>query len=492
MEKSENTNKKKFDLTSYGIVVGFLAMEVLAFFSFYLGHSFVLYGILSAVLAVLLVLVTLRQISKDGVSTFAFFLFPLFVFGLLTALSPFNSSSAGKITLAETVFVPIALTFIAISGFLTAYIEKFKIKITLLIIYGALALFVLINLIITMVYYVPFYTLIYKNSYIFYDGKPSALPVGKMAYMLFGFQATEVTVEYWSFFPSLLLTAVIPLFFIKYKENKRDFILYLVMAVIAFLSLLFTISKYALICDLILVLGIAMIVVAGKFIKTHSILNMMIITIGGILLIALIVEFIIAQNLNSGFAKAFAGNALLSRLFISNRFSSRIIVVFQDLLSSKYGFFKLFGAAVDVMSFEPFYPPNGVIQVMSGLWLVDNIVTSGLFGAIFFLLALVLGVRRLFIYVGRYQEEDSTKYTIVGYVLGFLVISLLLLDYRPLVNSDRMFPFFMSAPLLIVVFLLSYVFNKTLSLPKKAKTQENEETKENTMEEKEDEEVIAL
>ena len=469
MENSENTKKKKFDLTSYGIVVGFLAMEVLAFFSFYLGHSFILYGILSAVLAVLLILVTLRQINKDGIATFAFFLFPLFVFGLLTALSPFNASSLGKISTAETVFIPIALTFIALSGFLTGYIEKFNIKMTLLIIYGALALFVLINLIITMVYYVPFYTIIYKNSYIFYEGKPSALPIGKMAYMLFGFKATEVKIEYWSFFPSMLLTAVIPLFFIKYKENRRDFILYAVMAGIAFLSLLFTISRITLISDIILVLGIAIIVIAGKFIKSRPVLNVIMISIGIIALLFITIMFFIAQDLSSGFAKIFTGNSFLNRLFVANGLSSRIILVFQDLLNAKYGFFKLFGAAVDVMSFEPFYPPNGVIQKLSGFWMFDNIITSGLFGAIFFMFALVLGVRRLFIYIGRFKEDDSVKYTIAGYTLGFLVISLLLLEVRPLVNSDRMFPFFISAPLLVVIFLLSYVFNKTLSLPKKAK-----------------------
>lgn len=491
MENSENVKKKKFDLSSYGIVVGFLAMEVLAFFSFYLGHSFILYGILSVVLAVLLILVTLRQINRDGVATFAFFLFPLFVFGLLTALSPFNASSLGKITTAETVFIPIALTFIALSGFLSAYIEKFNIKMTLLIIYGALTLFVLINFIITMVYYVPFYTLIYKNSYIFFDGKPSALPIGKMAYMLFGFQATEVTVEYWSLFPSILLTAVIPLFFIKYKENRRDFLLYLAMSIIAFLSLLFTVTKITLITDVILVLGIAIIVVAGKFIKSRSVLNMMMTVIGGFVLLFVILEFFIAQNLNSGFAKLFAGNAILNRLFIANGASSRILVVFQDLLSSKYGFFKLFGVAVDVMSFDPFYPPNGVVQRLSGFWMFDNIMTSGLFGAIFFMFALVIGIRRLFIYIGRYKEDDSVKYTIAGYVLGFLVISTLLLDYRPLVNSDRMFPFFISAPLLIVIFLLSYVFNKTLALPKKVKEVKTEAIEEETKEETEDE-IITL
>ena len=482
MENSENTKKKKFDLTSYGIVVGFLAMEVLAFFSFYLGHSFILYGILSAVLAILLILVTLRQINKDGIATFAFFLFPLFVFGLLTALSPFNASSLGKISTAETVFIPIALTFIALSGFLTGYIEKFNIKMTLLIIYGALALFVLINLIITMVYYVPFYTIIYKNSYIFYEGKPSALPVGKMAYMLFGFKATEVKIEYWSFFPSMLLTAVIPLFFIKYKENRRDFILYAVMAGIAFLSLLFTISRITLISDIILVLGIAIIVIAGKFIKSRPVLNVIMISIGIIALLFITIMFFIAQDLSSGFAKIFTSNSFLNRLFVANGLSNRIILVFQDLLNAKYGFFKLFGAAVDVMSFDPFYPPNGVIQKLSGFWMFDNIITSGLFGAVFFMFALVLGVRRLFIYIGRFKEDDSVKYTIAGYTLGFLVISLLLLEVRPLVNSDRMFPFFISAPLLVVIFLLSYVFNKTLSLPKKVKEVVEEQPQEEVKE----------
>lgn len=492
MEQTEQPKKKKFDLTSYGVVVGFLCMEVLAFISFYLGHSFILYGSISAALAILLVLVTFRQINKDGVATFAFFLFPLFVFGLLTALSPFNSSSYGHITTAETVFIPIALTFISICGFLTGYIEKFKMKTALLIIYGALAIFVLINLIITMVYYVPFYTLIYRNSYIFYNGKPSALPIGSMAYMLFGFQAAEVKVEYWSLFPSLLFTSVIPLFFIKYKENRREFILYAVYAFVAFISLLFTISRVSLITDFVLVMGIAVIVLAGKIRKSRPILDGAMIAIGALLLIGCILLFFLAQSATSSFRKLFEGNSLLSRLFISNRFAAPALTIFQDLLNAKYSFFKLFGAAVDVFSFDPYYPPNGVVQIVSGIWLFDNIITSGLFGAIFFLVTLVLGIRRMFMYIGRYNEEDSVKYTIAGYVLGFLVISLLLLDVRPLVNSDRLFPFFTSAPLLIVIFLLSYTFNRSLTLPAVKKNKKAEEPVKEEKEGEEDEEILVL
>ena len=106
--------------------------------------------------------------------------------------------------------------------------------------------------------------------------------------------------------------------------------------------------------------------------------------------------------------------------------------------------------------------------------------------------AVVIGVRRLFIYLGRYKEDDSVKFTIAGYILGFLVISTLLLDYRPLVNSDRMFPFFISAPLLIVLFLLGYVFNKTLTLPKKVKETKNEDNQEEVKEEGSEDETITL
>ena len=491
MENTDQPKKKKFDLASYGIVVGFLCLEILAFISFYLGHSFILYGSLAIALAILSVLVTLKQINKDGLTSFAFFIFPLLIFVLLTALSSFNHDSIGAIGTAESVFIPLGFTFISIAGFLTAYIEKFKIKTAMLIIYGALALYVLINLIINMVYFVPFYTIIYKNSYIVYAGHPSPLPIGSMAYMLFGFQVLEVSIEYWSLFPAILLTAVIPLFFIKFKENRRDFILYAVMTGIAFISLLFTISKIALIADFVLIAGIAVIILAAKVHQSRQILNIMMLTIGIIIFIVCLLFFLLAQTtwgaLN-GLRNAFKGNALLNRLFITNRYSSAIIVVLQGLFvhTSQWGFFKLFGIAVGGTAGD--YPPINVKQVPSNIWLFDNVLSSGLFGAIFFMVFIVLGIRRLFKYI-KGTEEDYVKYLIAGYVLGFLVISLLFYDVTPLVYSNKLFPIYTSAPLLICVFLLIYVFNKTLSLPNAKK---EEEKKEEPKVEENDDEVLSL
>ena len=128
MENVQTKEKKKLNLGDYAPVVGFLCLETLALCGFYLGHSFLLYAIISIVLAILLVLVTFGQIKKDGISTFLFFLFPLFVFGLLTALSSFNTSSIGAMGLVNSIFLPIGLTLFALAGFLSSYIKTLNIK----------------------------------------------------------------------------------------------------------------------------------------------------------------------------------------------------------------------------------------------------------------------------------------------------------------------------------------------------------------------------
>lgn len=493
--KTEQPEKRKIDLASYGVVVAFLALEVLAFVSFYLGQSFLLYSILSIVLTILLVLVTFRQIKKDGIATFAFFIFPIFVFGILTMLSNFNPVSSlidskvphtvGEISVAETIFIPIALTMFGFSGYLSGHLKSFKIKTALLVIYSALGIYVFINLVLTMIYYVPFYTLIYHNSYIVYNGKPSVVPIGSMAYMLFGFKIIEVSVEYWSLFPSLLLTAGSALFFLKPKENRREFIIYAILTFIAFLSLLFTISKITLLSDFVLVVGIALIVLAGKFAKSHNLLNGVFIGLGICLLIFFAILFLNAQTawkFLDGFRNLLNKNSLMTRIFTSNRYSSSVIVIFQDLFTGA----KLFGFPHG-LSFE--YYDNLVPQALTNIWFIDTLMTSGVFGTLFFLFAIGFGVYRMFKWY-KSNEETYIKTLVFTYVLGFLVISAMLCDTTPLINSNKVFPFFMSAPLLICLFLIGYCFYKSFETTEEKKVEpvtEKEEKKE-----EEGNEVISL
>ena len=79
----------------------------------------------------------------------------------------------------------------------------------------------MINLIVTMIQFCPFYAYIYYGKVFYYEGKPSPVSVDQMAFALMNFSVEEVSIQYYSLFPSLLLTSVIFLFFNKYKPIKK-------------------------------------------------------------------------------------------------------------------------------------------------------------------------------------------------------------------------------------------------------------------------------
>ncbi len=453
MEK-EKTTKKIFNASTYALVVAFLCLEVLAFISFSLAQNYILWGSLSLALAILLFLVTFRQIKKDGVANFAYFLFPLFVYGLLSALSPFVTQSNGAIGIANGVFIPITFTFIALCGFFSGHIKGFDLQKVFLVVYGALAVYVLINFIATMVYYVPFYTLIYSNSYIYFDGRPSSVPIGQTAYALFGFEILEVSLVYWSLFPSILLSSCIGLFFIKYKNNKKLFLTYLSFTIMGGICLLFTISKESLIGDLVLILSLGLIVLAMKFKKSHKPIK---ITLLVLLILFLLGCILLALNAQTNWAflepmqNAISNNSFLNRLFNTNRFVKPVISILWEM----FNFGKIFGSFVGYVLDAKL---GFVEQNLSGYSIFDNLLTSGLFGSLFLILGFVFCIKQMLNYLNKDIDLPVNKWLLVSYVFITLTIVFFAYDGTPLVNADNLYPVYMFTPLLISIFLISYTF----------------------------------
>ena len=473
MENVESPKTKK-NLITYGTVVAFLCLEVLAFLSFTLAHNYILYGCLSLVLAILLFIVTFRQIKKDGIATFAYFVFPLFVFGLLSALSPFVRDSDGAIGIVNGIFIPITLTFVALCGFFVGHIQKFDLQKVFLVIYGALAVFVLINFIATMVYYVPFYTIIYKNSYIFFEGKPSSVPIGQTAYMLFGFEILEVSVEYWCLYPAILLSSCVALFFIKFKDNKIIFLTYLAFTVLAALSLIFTICKSTLVGDLMIILVLAVIIIAIKIKASRKIIKIAMLVLAGLFVFGSLLLFLNAQtnwSFLSSMQNLVKSNQLLNRLFNANRFSSKINGVLWELFNPG----KLFGSFVGIVSNEG----DGVVQTLTGFWAFDNLLTTGLFGAIFFAFAFVMGIRRMIKFFKNDTTPEINKWLLIAYVTMTFAITFVAHDGTPLINADNLYPIYMFTPFLISLFLLAYTYKP---MEKEEEKKEEIEVKEEPLE----------
>lgn len=466
--------KKKFDFSTYATVVAFLCLEVFAFLGFSLGHNYILYGSLLTALAILLFIVTFRQIKKDGIATYAFFLFPIFVFALLSALSPFIKDSDGTIGFANATFIPITLLFTGLSGFFVGHIKGFDIQKLFLVIYGALGLFVLINFIITMVYYVPFYPLIYSNSYIFFEGKPSPVPVGQTAYMLYGFEIMEVSLTYWSLYPLILCTSVIALFYIKYKDNKKVFLTYLAFVILGALSLIFTISKYTLFGDLMLILSMGLLILFLKVKKSRKPIKIGLIVLLILAFIFTIIAFLNAQTWSwvSGIKNAIANNSLFNRIFNTNYYIRKINVILWELFNTG----KIFGSFVGLISSTGY----GAYQEPSGSWIFDNLLTSGLFGALFFIFALYIGIKQMIKYYQKSGEKDVNKALLFAYVIGTLAITAVAYSSKPLIYANNLYPIYMFTPFIITMFLISYTFK-----PLESQKEENNEQAEVNENEKE-------
>ena len=469
MEQTQ-VNKKKFDFSSYATVVGFLALEVLAFLGFSLGHSFVLYGSLLLALAILLLVVVFRQIKTEGLSNYAFFLFPIFVFGLLNALSIFAKHSVGSIGPLNSYFVPIALTFAGLSGYFVGHIKGFDLHKAFIVIYGALAIFFLINLILTMIYFVPFYTLRYSNSYLFYDGKllmtfednianGKVVPISETAYMLFGFEAVQVSLTYWSLYPMILCTSAVALFYVSYKKNHKLFLTYVGFTVLGAISLLVTINKTSLLYDLVFLFAMTLLVAYLKVKKARKPIRIGLVILLILFILGFILMFLNAQTswkwLNS-YQNMIRNNRLFNRLFNSSFYFGRIYSILCDLLTEGH----IFGAPVGSGT-----GASGDIYVRpSNSWFFDSFLTSGLFGAAFLVFAFYIGIKQMIKYYKNSDELEINKALLFAFVIGVLVITGVCYCSIPITNANNLYPFYMFAPFLIVLFFISYTF-KPIEVP---------------------------
>ena len=453
----EKANKRKINFSAFANVVVFFTLEVLAFIAFSLGSSYILFSVLSFVLLIFLILVTFRQIKTDGLASFGFFLFPIFIFGVLSALSVFTKDPMFSLG-GNAFFIPIGMTCFAACGYLVASLKSFSISRALLVIYSALAILTLINLLATMVEFTPFYTLIYRNKFIYYNGDISEVPISEMAFALLGFSVSEVSVEYFSLFPSLLLTAVIPLFFLKFKQNKTIFMLYLGYSLLGFFSLLTTVSKTTLVSDALMFVIVLLVLLFSKLNWKGKVLKIVSIVLGSFFLLGLIVFFINAQEGASGIFVTLqdfiSGNQILNKLFNANRFSDSYNKILNALLTTNGtgDFIYLFG----------FYPTYNVPA--SNSWFFDNLMTSGIFGFLFFAAFIVLGVRQLLIYYRKSDDSMKDKAMIVALIFCFFSYSLINFDMTPLIFSKTLSPIYLSGPFLVALFLFSYASFKTLNV----------------------------
>ena len=372
-------------LSKYSIVTSFLAMEVFAFIAFSFGNSFILFGALSLALLVILILFSIFEIKKEGLTDALILVFPLFIYTLLTALGTYMRSHVyvGDYSVGEDVFIPIGILSVALCGYLLAGNKSFKLKTFLIVIYSALSVLVLINLIANIVNFGAFYPVIYKGYYMYFMGKRSSLPVNEIAYTLEGFKLVEVIMSQYVLYPALLLTSSFALFTTSFRKEKKTFIIFLIFTLVAAFALLLVPSKLGLLVTL-LALGIDGITIlytkVEKSRKPLRIIMYVVIAIGVIIFLIMLAN---NQSFLSGISNIIAGNRYLNRLFNSNGYISPLNMMIKNVIG------------VNFLGFATQETYVGYYEEvhLSGSFFFDTFMTAGVVGVIllsFFLIILYL------------------------------------------------------------------------------------------------------
>ena len=430
------TNKK-----TYLTVITFLILEVLAFVSFTLTNSVILYAIAGFGLLFAMIFINLDKMKAKDFSPIGWILIPLVIFALLNIVSSFNSITNGmSISLLSSVGL---LSFFGL-GYLSQSNPYFTMKKGMLVIYSAIAVLAILSLIMTFISYTPFYTITYSGMYIYYQGTRIAL--GDSAKMLFGFSIADVSVQYFQLFGTLLFSSVIGLRFINPKTQTREFIIYCVYAILGLISILFTINKMNILSSILVIIFLPLIAFWPKKKKICDAYSYIFYGLVGLCVIGVLI-FILNALKVSFVSDIIASNALLDKLFNTNRISASWVEIIQKTFNFN-----------NILGLSPVYTKD---VISSGNIFLDMFETTGLFGGIAFIVFFVMAFRQICKYFKSNRDDELTRTLIIGFIGVFFIYNLFCYDLTPI--KDNMDPFTVlpvqfNGLFMIVLFLIGYTF----------------------------------
>lgn len=442
-------NKLKL-LGKYSAAITFLAFEFFALIAFNYSGSFVLFGSLSLALCLLLILFNIAEIKTKGLSSVALFFIPLFLFVLLTAVGNYNmvhTKVFGHFSWAETVFIPLGLLAMAFNGYLLSIDKNFKLKTFITVIFSALAVYVLINFIYNLISFGAFYPIVYKGYYLYYSGVKSELPVNEFAYVLEGFKFVEVKMAHYVLFPLLLLSSSVMLLFTSPKKEKGYFITYSVFTLLALFALAFIPSLLSLGGIIAITLLVLVIYLGKTYVKTRKVLKIILFILLGLALLGYLFYVIAVAT---GMSDSFTG--ILDRIFNSNRFSRRVNPILINLFSSSK-FLGFYGNQV---------APSVIDEVsLSGFFIFDSFMTSGVIGAFAIFTFIFLGFKSFKIYFYSHKDEFRLQATMLLFLIVFVGYSAFFNEGEYTLYYNVYKPLYLTSPFILMIFMLSYVICKS-------------------------------
>lgn len=383
-----------------------------------------------------------KKIDDKNLLWFFLSIIPLFGLGFFAMTSKFNMDYNANYSTARMIFLMIGLIYIPFLGFQVRMSDKFNIKKALMFIYLALGVWMLINYLITLFSFGPFYTFIYPNKYFFEYGHVGRIAIGETAYMLLGFSATRVTVSFFNIFACVLSSAILGVFFVSYKEDKRSFLMYAICGSIGLLSMILTLSKETAPADIVVLIGFALVVLFGKkIIKFNKPVKIVTYVIAGLAGLGFVLFFLNALGILH-----LDGNGALSVIFGENGFLGR----YHDILAP------INGDTKHLDGYDGFLVGEDALS-FSGSWLFDMAGIAQLYGWLCFIAFVVILFIRYAIYYKTTKNPLIVKIMLMGFILGLLLCTLVSYRSIPYYETKEYLPVFFISPFIILLFIYGYM-----------------------------------
>ena len=416
--------------------------------SFLVGFNNYVTFILGILLLGVILLQSYRSIKGSNFYVLGIILIPIISYGLILSLSLFSSYLYSVVT---RIFIPLNFILFLGVGFLSKNIKNFNFRLIFVAVFSSLSIICLINLIVTTVYYGPFYGLIIPHYYSYFDGNPARVEVSGTAYALCGFKVKEVPIEYYLTYPFLLLTSI---FFYLFgnRRNKRSIILVSTFTSIAVISLLFVISKISALLIIPYLLFIVFISLVIIFKKLYSKpLKIVLFCLTGLFILFAIFFFINSQYILTEFRDVIASNRLTNYVFNTNHYSDNARLILNDAFS----FDKMIG-------FPPYDDPRDYLKrcLISNNILINQFMYGGVFGFVFFLIIITLFIY-IFIETKKKPLEDKiNKYGPLLFVISFFVLSMITeQNSYDVYDTDKIFASYLSPFFMISLFIIGHYFH---------------------------------
>ena len=416
-----------------------------AFLAFNFSNNIIVFTCLSLLGNVIFLIFGNRKHKDVNLLTLCCCVIPLTGFCVFCLKSGFNLDPNSNHNLTNYIFLIIASISIPFLGFQARAEKKFEIKTAIKIIYCALAFYMLINLLLTLINYGPLYTFIYSDRFFFDYGHIGRLPVGKTAYMLLGFKTDVVTIELFTMFASLLFSAILGVFFVSYNEDKRSFLIYLICGCIGLLCILLTLNKGLIISYLALVVGFSLIILfAKKIIPFNKTTRIVTYSIAGIVFIIFVVFMLSALNVQP-IANAIECSPFFNRLFNANRVIGKYHNLIREMSNSKA-----------FSGFTGYLVGNDSVT-LSGSWLFDMFAIAGIFGWAVFVVFIILIFVRYFHYCKVNKDDLISKVLVIGVILSFILFTIAGYNSMPYLDNYGYSLMVFMSPFLILLFMYGYI-----------------------------------